>query len=336
MERPTTPTITEFASSAPPLISDSPPYSVSTTPTPEPTLASVINTSTQHAHTKINQRITRLLPLCLPPYSSKTEIYAWGVAHFLPIYETFEEALKKYAVASGVVGVGQGLKESEEQERIRDILRQVYIPQLLRTQRMKEDMRFLKLRLATLTQIRNQSPTVQLWLQSFQSRLESNKSTPLILLAYTYVLYLALFAGGRWMRKQFFDGLDLPTDSPAEDKYLSFWYFDPPAPDDLHASEDTLKDMYKVNFATVSTLLTEEEKEEVVREAGRIFDVVSGIVDELEVKGDVMRQKEKRQFEIWAVGVTILGLVAVYVSMTILRGIYNYIDWDRWGYYDLD
>jgi heme oxygenase len=93
-------------------------------------------------------------------------------------------------------------------------------------------------------------------------------STPHVLIAYAFVLYMALFNGGRWIRAellkaQWGGGLD-------------FWYF--PGPD----NGEGVKNEFKARLIDVQGLLTVEQRRDIVREAQDIFRNLLVLVEELD------------------------------------------------------
>ena len=120
---------------------------------------------------------------------------------------------------------------------------------------------------------------------------------PHLLLAYAWVLYMALFSGGRYIRGRlrragvgFWNGWgggggcgggmvgdDGDDDEKGDvvDRYLGFWTFE--------GEEDgeDLKAEFKERFAAVEGMLTEGEREEVVREAVFVMRSVTEVVVEI-------------------------------------------------------
>jgi hypothetical protein len=86
-------------------------------------------------------------------------------------------------------------------------------------------------------------------------------------------MYLALFNGGRWIRRQlvsagsnFWKGDAFP---------LSFWDFGDGSGEE---EDEALKLRFKDSLLAASSLLTEAEKEDVIEEAKRLFDMCSEMV----------------------------------------------------------
>ena len=114
---------------------------------------------------------------------------------------------------------------------------------------------------------------------SLQNTLEM---TPHLLLAWQWCLYLALFNGGRYIRR-ILQGAEAGFWSAAAgersegDLPLSFWEFDGGEED----GEDVKVEFVR-RFEEASVLLSERERREVVVEAGRVFEVCEMVVGVLE------------------------------------------------------
>ena len=108
-----------------------------------------------------------------------------------------------------------------------------------------------------------------------------------LLLAYVWVLYMALFSGGRYIRARLRQagagfwgegerrmGND-DEKGDAVDRCLGFWTFE--------GEEDgeDFKVEFKARFASVEGMLTEVEKEEVVQEAVFIMHSITAVVVEI-------------------------------------------------------
>jgi hypothetical protein len=118
----------------------------------------------------------------------------------------------------------------------------------------------------------------------------SAEKYPHVLLAYAWVLYMALFSGGRIIRAtlesagtQGFWATDTSDDSATKQKQtdhdhgpLEFFRF--PTPED---GED-LKHEFKQRLADLGPLLTQSEREEIVREATCIFENLIVVINQLD------------------------------------------------------
>ena len=104
-------------------------------------------------------------------------------------------------------------------------------------------------------------------------------------------MYMALFNGGRWIRRQLRGGgadfwlVDAHPPTSSEDKgskaeadidCLTFWEFD------TETDGEKYKEDFKRRIDEVATRLTEEERREIVDEAVEIFRLCGELVDKLD------------------------------------------------------
>jgi len=175
-------------------------------------------------------------------------------------------------------------EREDEQTPLKQALKNLHIPALERSQRLRNDLE--KLRRAPPQELglwRNKHPcqenkndTLPPKLTAFTTHITTTTTTtPHLLLASTWLLYMALFSGGRHIRSKLrHAGPSFWLTSDIND-VLSFWTFE--GEDD---GEDIKKE-FKRMFAEVEGFLTEGEKEEVVGEGVRIMDGFGGVVGEI-------------------------------------------------------
>jgi Heme oxygenase len=154
-------------------------------------------------------------------------------------------------------------------------------------------------------------------------------SHPHTLLAYTWIMYLALFNGGRWIRTQLLSSSAAaaaaascpshfwPYSSDAKD-CLTFWSFD--GEDD---GED-LKDKFKAKFDALSSELSEEERQDVILEAVEIFKMCGKVVEGLDREFAATRVIRSGAFESLS---ALLTLPHVLVLTSQLYGVLVWV----WG-----
>lgn len=232
-----------------------------------------IHAATRPYHTSLNRLIISRLPLCLPPLAQDASGYLCGIRAFAEIYFTFE---------SQWISLISSVETTEVSPRIQNLLGTLYHPSLIRTTRLKHDLAVLSHRQCNLKRLNLPSWTT---LSSYIST--RSQSSPHILLAYSWVMYLALFNGGRWIRSQLLfpnrgtspsSSQFWPAVSPnAEAGCLTFWQFD----GDQDGTD--VKTIFKSRFETLAAELTDLERQDVVEEAVEIFKICVGIVEELDV-----------------------------------------------------
>ncbi|PTB69602.1 heme oxygenase-like protein [Trichoderma citrinoviride] len=185
-------------------------------------LAIDIVAATRSMHTRINKLVTSRVPLALPPHSSDAGAYISGLLHFLPVYITFEklwldilssppdegvadDTLLDAESRDGVLKVEESKDGNiEVSERVRTILVALYMPQLFRSDRLRGDIKAMTgwTDEALDCQIQAVKGTGQL--SAFLSHIkQAVHAKPHVLIAYSYNLFMALFAGGRYIRASF-------------------------------------------------------------------------------------------------------------------------------------
>ncbi|KAL9116529.1 MAG: hypothetical protein Q9187_006945 [Circinaria calcarea] len=233
-----------------------------------------INAATRQVHTHLNRLVLNRLPLALPPNTNDPIFYTTGLLHFANIYIAFESAWIRAL--------------ERPPERISPILEQLFIPPLLRTTRLKED-------LATLLNVSPHEVDDQLTnaqtfphLSAFTAHINlTTAQKPHVIIAYAWVLYMALFNGGRWIRSQLTSARDSSwtlstpkttssTPDHTPEQALSFWHF--PGP---HNGED-IKDHFKSQLQSLETQLSLEEREDIIDEARVVFENCALLVEELD------------------------------------------------------
>ena len=144
----------------------------------------------------------------------------------------------------------------------------MHIPQLLRSGRLGRDVNVLRRGFPTSHPITHLNKQWQSWHAQIAIAITDR---PHVVLAYAWVMYMALFNGGRWIRAQLeAAGWQLHQDEGRD--YLSFWQFDG------HRDGEDIKDEFKKRFDEVAALLTPAERDDVVQESRRIFDICAEMV----------------------------------------------------------
>ncbi|KAG5971700.1 hypothetical protein E4U56_006680 [Claviceps arundinis] len=247
-------------------------------------LAESITLATRPIHAKLNKLVIARLPLALPPLATSSLVYASGLMHIAPIYSTFETAW------SDILHESDPSKVSPEVLKALDSL---HLPGLMRADRLEADIRSMMgwTQAATREQLDRVSETGHL--EEFVSHIRrAINSKPHVLLAYSYILFMALFAGGRYMRatlesagEDFWQRLPSGPDSQRENEAssteqcgmpLRFFHFDTPLD-----GEDLRRD-FKQRLADAEMSLTYQEKHDIVQEAICIFENLILLVAQLD------------------------------------------------------
>ncbi|OTA83953.1 hypothetical protein M434DRAFT_24669 [Hypoxylon sp. CO27-5] len=303
-------------------------------------LGESINVATRSVHTQLNKLIIQRLRLALPPQADDASNYVQGLLHIAPIYITFESLWRTILDLSEtedghIRNTEPGCPEPSDahsnpdpstadsksrltiSNRIHDLLTTLFIDGLPRSGALTRD-------LASLTGWSAADLTAQLddraaespVLSEFLAHIKRAVTTrPHVLLAYAWVLYMAIFSGGRFIRaslervdpsSSFWTPLEpdeeeepelkIPGGFPSggtgsrrgggvggdgRDKQpLSFFRFDTPS------DGEDLKVMFKERLLASTgkgtSQLTAGEHDDVVLEARRIFDFMIRVVGELD------------------------------------------------------
>ena len=229
-------------------------------------------------HTNLNRLITQRLPLALPLSTNDPAVYATGLLHFARIYIAFESAWDAQILTRNTKDLPLG------DERTVAILQQLYLPILFRTSRLKND-------LSLLLKLSPDEVSAHLEAPNLVSTYISERiaAKPHVLIAYAWVMYMALFNGGRWIRSQLVSARDSSWKSFPHDHNdsevapggpgeagLSFWHFD-----GLQDGED-IKSEFRLRIAGIEHLLEPQEWSDIVAEAPHIFRRCTIIVEELD------------------------------------------------------
>ncbi|KAI1422140.1 hypothetical protein F5Y12DRAFT_645884 [Xylaria sp. FL1777] len=278
-------------------------------------LSDSINAATRPIHIKLNKLVVSRLPLALPPQADDASQYVSGLLHITPIYIAFESLWGEILNLSEPLEADHSAKDSPPETacepagvqpadrpnahcrpiidtRIEALLTNLYFEGLQRSQALRQDLISLTgwsdLTLSEQLNNASKSPV----LNDFLAHIEiSVGKSPHVLLAYAWVLYMALFSGGRFIRASLETiypafwipaSAQQPTPAALADSTmtgvqpLSFFRFD------THEDGDNLKREFKKRLLESEHCLTTPEREEVVEEARCIFEYMIQLVGELD------------------------------------------------------
>jgi heme oxygenase len=287
----------------------------------------------RNLHTHLNALITSRLPLAIPPHVSTPDTYLSGLIPFARVYIAFEKvwdeitadisALKleenwidvpldeSIAISQSLLleveqnenGDQQEDSQHRQEARVVLALRSLRPHGLARGDRLKRDISALAgidLSEVDAFLARHESDATRAFISHIA---EAVASKPQVLLAYGFVLYMAIFSGGRWIRstlagsgEEFWanDNSASPSTSressvserlrtfslAAQDRFetlgLAFWFF-PSLSDGLD-----IKNEFKKRLEHVEKLLSPSMREDVIAEARDIFIRCEDLVGELD------------------------------------------------------
>ncbi|KAK5017842.1 hypothetical protein LTR60_001760, partial [Cryomyces antarcticus] len=286
-------------------------------PGPEVTAAATADaltlcTSYRSIHTQLNRLITSRLPLALPPHTTSPALYAHGLRHFALVYYAFEAQWTRLCAPRGAADMLSD--HTLHAQDIRAFLAGLLPPGLMRSERLRDDLSALS---DDIRVMEDTAPYPGKAVQAFAAHIEDAVSTRnYVLVAYAWVMYMAIFSGGRWIRAQLLSASScscsacssssseptnnsgtfwpLPPRSTSENisqqpqheernegepdhpPGLSFLHF--PGPCD---GKD-VKAAFKQRLEAAEPLFSADERREIVAEARRIFGYCIDIVAELD------------------------------------------------------
>jgi len=237
-----------------------------------------IKAATKSQHILLNRFITARLPLCLPPHTRTTESYTTGLSVFETIYTAFEKEWQN------ILGEDDGRGEVN---RTVGILELLHIPRLLRSDWLRNDLMLLEDNDPARPKL---SENI---LQCYRNAVAHPiREKPTRILAYTWVMYMALFNGGRWIRDQLAaagpEFWHTGREGQVDIDCLACWKFD------SDSDGDDIKADFRNRFDLAASQLTEAERADVVRTAVEVFQMCHGMVDLLDehATDDMVRDSE--------------------------------------------
>jgi heme oxygenase len=264
-------------------------------------LAESIAAATKSAHSKLNRRILQRLPLALPTRTSDPTLYLTGMLHIAPIYITFEALWQDILDSGTFTADGDASRTTNGASReVFTMLQQLHLPDLLRSESLRADIaamtgwpeHIVEEQLATISSRPGQLAEFLVHMRSAVA----NK--PHVLLSYSYIFFMALFAGGRIIRarlglagREFWNQTVRPItheqerepcvyDLQEQDAYpeipVRFLRFGTPS------DGEDLKREFKKRLSQSEAMLTAQERQDIVQEAVCIFENMTLLMDQLD------------------------------------------------------
>lgn len=247
-----------------------------------PELPVAINTATRKQHTELNRLIIDRIPLALPPTTRSPKVYALGLAAFAQIYLAFEHALDDLERSQDAADNDQNPTDTVHQLEIKAWLSTLRPASLKRSSRLKRDLQYLP--------ELDRSAFASLDDEITSHILALTAAKPHTLVAYTWVMYMAIFSGGRWIRSQLASaepefwtahtnaGPALAEKTPLGMPGFSFLSFDG------EQDGEDIKVEYKKRLAEGESLLSAQEREDITQASQELFERCIQIVKKLDVE----------------------------------------------------
>jgi len=171
-------------------------------------------------HTALNKLITSRIPLGLPPYADNPAAYTFGLRSFAHVYLAFESVFHDLArppsahnqtlsalldeslLVDGTASVTATGKLTPE---LHGFLYTLLPAGMTRSRRLLADLAALERRRPSEIEVslrRYPGAAVETFCEQIQ---RSARARPWVLVAYSWVFYMAIFSGGRWIRAQLRD-----------------------------------------------------------------------------------------------------------------------------------
>ncbi|KAK6418210.1 hypothetical protein LTR95_017220 [Oleoguttula sp. CCFEE 5521] len=277
-------------------------------PAPKSSLSTEINISTRAIHAELNKLITARIPLALPPHAKDTALYTLGLSVFAQIYIEIEDALDMLAESD----LDDRTAHSRE---VMSWLVQLKSHGLARKSRLEYDLRSLNADYPP--------PKALVALRGISSSIDRfARDRPHALMAYMWVMYMAIFSGGRHIRKELSKAG--PGFWPSPSSFASMGFFsDLSRPGYTFLSFDgdndgeDIKAEFKIRLAEGNALLSVDERREAVEAADELFGLCIDIVCALD---EEVRERAGMKWN-WLQGIGWLGaaIVGIYLARSFWR-----------------
>lgn len=244
--------------------------------TPQPQIAVEVNSATRTLHTELNRIIVDRLPLALPPHAKSPSRYAIGLSHFANIFFSFEAEFDR---------VLESVFKEKEQDEVRAWIAGLRPSGIERSKRLRNDLYHLQKSAIVKFNVADSQRTSR----GIKKLLTGCQEKPHVLIAYAWIMYMAVFSGGRWIRQQlasagtdFWLGSETLGSEPDDEQiilqqpgftFLSF--------DGDHDGEE-LKKSFKAQLDDADIKLTAKERQEVVAAGQDLFQHCINLIEEID------------------------------------------------------
>ncbi|KAJ5724822.1 hypothetical protein N7493_006550 [Penicillium malachiteum] len=249
-----------------------------------------LRTAIKEPHAAIHRLNLSRIALCVPPQVDKPTLYALGISRYAEIFYGLEEEWVKF-IGDPADWIDQDSDDrspsclQDRTERVRALLRQLYMPELLRSRSLWADLAFLE----------SIDPANTGFLHGHNAGMDVRKylhqlvaKTPHLLVAWIWILYSAILYGGREIRAhllkagpQFWDLSAAEIKAKRTPCPLSFWHIEDDA---------VVKTKFRSLITSVDCLLTREEHQEILDESLQIFQKLEQLTLSLDEEAKVFPQ----------------------------------------------
>ncbi|KAL1303803.1 hypothetical protein AAFC00_000266 [Neodothiora populina] len=257
-----------------------------------PSISTEINIATRGIHARLNKLIVSRLPLSVPPHSKDPRLYAYGISAFAQIYYAFEARWRHLCSSQEQENEEEKSTNSRSAASTHDAGLRPWLVELLpsglwRSQAISTDLDHLKSILSLDLDPARNCDTLDKEMIYHVSEVTAAK--PHVLVAYAWIMYMAIFSGGRWMRQQFVRAGPSFWDA-GENHGASFGSPQTPVPGFslfyFEGEEDgqDIKADFKARLELAERLLSAQERSDIVSEAKKIFEMCVELVGRLDEK----------------------------------------------------
>jgi heme oxygenase len=282
-------------------------------PAEKPSISVAINSATRKQHVELNRLIVERLPLGLPPHSHDPALLGRGLAAFGNIFSAFEEVW--HEIEQGKHALSRYDPDKAHAYDVCSFLSFLRPTGLARGERLRKDLAHIQRRADTEYQ-------TSAYDQALATRIRTAlNERPHALIAYAWVMYMAIFSGGRWIREQLAKaGPCFWLDASQAEKFDIANRLSMPGFIFLSFSGDRDGEDIKADFQSrleeADTLLTDKERDEVVDAAKGIFDDCLQLIHDIDKRVQVAQEEPNLQ--------PLLLIAAALALMALLLMVFNW------------
>jgi hypothetical protein len=217
-------------------------------------------------------------------------LYALGLSRYAEIYLGLEEVWH----AKRTENISDESQSGEsDKKRLQEVLRMIYLPELLRTERFRNDFAALKSQYKSIRDLDTDTANAG---SEFRQYINDHISgNPHLLVVYVWIMYQALFNGGRFIRGKllkadptFWGWPEEEMDPTALPVPLPFWCIEKNGVE----KDADVEAKFRKQVIEAEKLLTEHERKDILDEAPKILLRCKGITEQLEEEVGVGKSQQ--------------------------------------------